>query len=87
MRYGSQDTNGERRNLKLGDFFRRCEITAALIRQAPERVEAPRSARATEGGSRNEYPTIIEVRASGVRSLLIYCSDFRCSHSTSINSD
>ena len=26
-----------------------------------------------------------EMRAGGVRSLLIYCSDFRCSHSTENN--
>ena len=28
-----------------------------------------------------------EMRASGVRGLLIYCSDFRCSHWTAISGD
>ena len=27
------------------------------------------------------------MRAAGVRGLLIYCSDFRCSHSTAISGD
>jgi hypothetical protein len=27
------------------------------------------------------------MRASGVRGLLIYCSDYRCSHSVAINGD
>jgi hypothetical protein len=27
------------------------------------------------------------MRASGVRGLLIYCSDFRCSHSTTLSAD
>jgi len=31
--------------------------------------------------------TLGEMRASGVRGLLIYCSDFRCSHSTAISAD
>jgi hypothetical protein len=29
--------------------------------------------------------TFAEMRATGVRGLLIYCSDFRCSHSTAIS--
>ena len=28
-----------------------------------------------------------EMRASGVRGLLIYCSDYRCSHSVAISGD
>ena len=31
--------------------------------------------------------TFAEMRASGVRGLLIYCSDFRCSHWTAISGD
>jgi hypothetical protein len=31
--------------------------------------------------------TFGEMRASGVRGLLIYCSDYRCSHSTAISGD
>jgi hypothetical protein len=31
--------------------------------------------------------TFAEMRAAGVRGLLIYCSDFRCSHWTTINGD
>ena len=31
--------------------------------------------------------TFAEMRASGVRGLLIYCSDYRCSHCTSISGD
>jgi hypothetical protein len=31
--------------------------------------------------------TLGEMRASGVRGLLIYCSDFQCSHWTTISAD
>jgi hypothetical protein len=31
--------------------------------------------------------TFEEMRAGGVRSLLIYCSDYKCSHSTVISGD
>jgi hypothetical protein len=31
--------------------------------------------------------TLAEMRASGVRGLLIYCSDYHCSHSTTISGD
>jgi hypothetical protein len=31
--------------------------------------------------------TLAEMRASGVRGLLIYCSDFRCSHWTAVSGD
>jgi hypothetical protein len=31
--------------------------------------------------------TLAEMRASGVRGLLIYCSDYRRSHSTAISAD
>jgi hypothetical protein len=31
--------------------------------------------------------TLGEMRASGVRGLLVYCSDFRCSHWTAISGD
>ena len=36
---------------------------------------------------RPEKITLGEMRASGVRGVLIYCSDFRCSHSTAISAD
>jgi hypothetical protein len=31
--------------------------------------------------------TFAEMRAAGVRGLLIYCSDYRCSHHTAISGD
>ena len=31
--------------------------------------------------------TFAEMRSSGVRGLLIYCSDYKCSHSTAISAD
>jgi hypothetical protein len=31
--------------------------------------------------------TFAEMRSSGVRGLLIYCSDYRCSHSIAISAD
>jgi hypothetical protein len=31
--------------------------------------------------------TFAEMRAAGVRGVLIYCSDYRCSHSTSLDAD
>jgi hypothetical protein len=31
--------------------------------------------------------TFAEMRAAGVRGLLIYCSDYRCSHHTTISGD
>jgi hypothetical protein len=31
--------------------------------------------------------TFAEMRASGVRGLLIYCSDYHCSHRTAISGD
>jgi hypothetical protein len=31
--------------------------------------------------------TFGEMRASGIRDLLIYCSDYRCSHSTTVSGD
>jgi hypothetical protein len=34
-----------------------------------------------------EKITLGEMRASGVRGLLVYCSDFRCSHSIAIIGD
>jgi hypothetical protein len=36
---------------------------------------------------RNQKITLGEMRASGVRGLLIYCSDYKCSHSTAISGD
>ena len=36
---------------------------------------------------RQQKITLGEMRASGVRGLLIYCSDYRCSHSTAISGD
>jgi hypothetical protein len=36
---------------------------------------------------RQQKITLGEMRASGVRGLLIYCSDFRCSHWTAISGD
>ena len=36
---------------------------------------------------RQQKITLGEMRGSGVRGLLIYCSDFRCSHWTAISAD
>jgi hypothetical protein len=36
---------------------------------------------------RQQKITLGEMRASGVRGLLIYCSDYQCSHSTTISAD
>jgi hypothetical protein len=36
---------------------------------------------------RQQKITLAEMRAAGVRGLLIYCSDFRCSHHTTISGD
>jgi hypothetical protein len=36
---------------------------------------------------RSDKITLGEMRASGVRGLLVYCSDFRCSRSTTISAD
>jgi hypothetical protein len=37
--------------------------------------------------SRPQKITLGELRASGVRGLLIYCSDYQCSHSIQISAD
>jgi hypothetical protein len=31
--------------------------------------------------------TFAEMRSTGVRGILIYCSDYKCSHSTAISAD
>ena len=36
---------------------------------------------------RSEKITFAEMRASGVRSLLVYCSDYQCSRSIAISGD
>jgi hypothetical protein len=35
--------------------------------------------------TRPQKITFAEMRASGVRGLLIYCNDYKCSHSTAIS--
>ena len=37
--------------------------------------------------TRQKKITLGEMRASGVRGLLIYCSDYRCSHWTTMSAD
>jgi hypothetical protein len=37
--------------------------------------------------SRPQKITLAEMRSSGVRGLLIYCQDYRCSHSIMISAD
>jgi hypothetical protein len=37
--------------------------------------------------ARQQKITFGEMRASGVRGVLIYCSDYKCSHSTAISAD
>jgi hypothetical protein len=39
------------------------------------------------GMARPQKITFAELRDMGVRGLLIYCSDYRCSHSTAISGD
>jgi hypothetical protein len=36
---------------------------------------------------REQKITLAEMRASGVRGLLIYCADYQCSHSVRISAD
>jgi hypothetical protein len=37
--------------------------------------------------TRPQKITFAEMRSSGVRGLLIYCTDYRCSHSIAISAD
>jgi hypothetical protein len=37
--------------------------------------------------TRQKKITFAEMRAAGVRGLLIYCSDYRCAHSVEISAD
>jgi hypothetical protein len=37
--------------------------------------------------TRHEKITFAEMRTAGVRRVLIYCSDYKCSHSTSISGE
>jgi hypothetical protein len=37
--------------------------------------------------TRQQKITFAEMRAAGVRGLLIYCSDYKCSHWTTISAD
>jgi hypothetical protein len=37
--------------------------------------------------ARPQKITFAEMRSSGVRGVLIYCADYRCSHHVAINSD
>jgi hypothetical protein len=37
--------------------------------------------------TRQQKITLGEMRGSRVRGVLVYCSDYRCSHSTAINAD
>lgn len=36
---------------------------------------------------RQQKITLAEMRASGDRGMLVYCSDYKCSHSTAISAD
>jgi hypothetical protein len=49
------------------------------------RMPSPTRRRSVE--RRQQKITLGEMRASGVRGLLIYCSDYKCSHSTAISGD
>jgi hypothetical protein len=37
--------------------------------------------------TRQQKITFGEMRGSGVRGVLVYCSDYKCSHSTAISAD
>ena len=43
--------------------------------------------RIVAGMSASQKITFAEMRASGVRGLLVYCSDYLCSHSIAISGD
>jgi hypothetical protein len=47
----------------------------------------PALPRFDEPMDRPQKITFAEMRASGVRGILIYCADYRCSHSTAISAD
>jgi hypothetical protein len=46
-----------------------------------------RRAPLVRAGMREQKITLGEMRASGVRGLLIYCADHRCGHSIAIDAD
>jgi hypothetical protein len=37
--------------------------------------------------ARSQKITFGEMRESGIRGVLVYCADYRCSHSTALNAD
>jgi hypothetical protein len=69
-------------------------LTAAPLhgRPRPQAVAASRSIKSAQScampaPTRATKITFGEMRAGGVRGLLIYCSDYKCSHSTAISAD
>jgi hypothetical protein len=58
----------------------------------PQALAAFLNARSAESWAmpetvRQQKITFGEMRAGGVRGVLVYCSDYRCSHSTAISAD
>jgi hypothetical protein len=56
----------------------------------PQALAASLRARSAESlgmAGRPQKITFAEMRDTGVRGILIYCSDYRCSHSISISAD
>jgi hypothetical protein len=75
-------------------FLSSCCFNALCVHgpPPPQAVAASRSVKFTGSClyARTDRPqkiTFAEMRASGVRGLLIYCSDYKCSHSIAISGD
>lgn len=62
----------------------RCRIA---VRHLTQVARLPRPRFNSSMPSHSQKITFGEMRASGVRGLLIYCSDYQCSHWTAISSD
>lgn len=50
-------------------------------------TQLPLTTRKRKAVTRPQKITLGEMRASGVRGLLIYCSDYKCSHHVAISAD
>jgi len=61
-------------------------VTTPNIQRLHSRLYQRHHHRAMQETGRQKI-TFAEMRAAGVRGLLIYCSDFRCSHWTAISGD
>ena len=57
------------------------------LRRSLKNPESPAMLRAAGGSSREQKITLGTMGASGVRGLLIYCFDYKCSHSVRVGAD